>query len=125
VGAETVTIDCPAGRVEAHVAGGVRLRFLGLMGLDAEEVRPLLFPRCRSIHTWFMRTPIDLVWLELCDDEAKVLSVAPELPRRRTASAPKGAQRKRVAALELSPGAATALGIRSGSTLACQTVRAR
>lgn len=40
-------------------------RFLGLMG----RTRPgpgygLLFPRCRCIHTCFMRFPLDLVFLD-------------------------------------------------------------
>jgi len=48
-------------------------RFLGLMGrrsLSGDE--GLLFPRCNSIHTFFMRFPIDVVFL---DAQGKVLTV--------------------------------------------------
>ncbi len=40
-------------------------RALGLMGKPRLEVgRGLLIPRCRSIHTCFMRFPIDGVFLD-------------------------------------------------------------
>ncbi len=40
-------------------------RALGLMGKPRLEVgRGLLIPRCRSIHTCFMRFPIDAIFLD-------------------------------------------------------------
>jgi uncharacterized membrane protein (UPF0127 family) len=43
---------------EAH--GLARLRGLAFSDPGA----PLLIPRCRSIHTFGMRFPLDLVWLD-------------------------------------------------------------
>jgi uncharacterized membrane protein (UPF0127 family) len=43
-------------------------RFRGLMG--RRELRPgeaMWFPRCNSVHTWFMRIPIDVVFLRAVD----------------------------------------------------------
>lgn len=48
-----------------QVAVSFTSRFLGLMGrrrLNASE--GILFPNCNSIHTFFMRFPIDVVLLE-------------------------------------------------------------
>ncbi|MDX6587761.1 MAG: uncharacterized protein QOI31_2234 [Solirubrobacterales bacterium] len=109
-GAPTVALHCPWGPVQVVLAEGFRRRFLGLMGLSAEEIEPLLFPRCRSIHTHGMRTPIDLVWLDL--DEARVLEVVESLKPGRGARAPRGVPRSRnIAALELAPGEASRLGL--------------
>ncbi len=49
----------------ACVARSFGRRLVGLMGrrkLDTGEA--LLIPRCSSIHTWFMRFPIDLIYLD-------------------------------------------------------------
>jgi uncharacterized membrane protein (UPF0127 family) len=48
-----------------EVATGFWSRFFGLMGrrgLAAEH--GLYFPRCNAIHTFFMRFPIDVVYLD-------------------------------------------------------------
>jgi uncharacterized protein len=37
-------------------------RLRGLIGRSAEVA--LLLPRCRSVHTFFMRFALDLVWLD-------------------------------------------------------------
>jgi len=47
-----------------YVARSFFSRFLGLMGrksIPSEEA--LLFPRCNSIHTFFMRFPIDVIFV--------------------------------------------------------------
>lgn len=55
------------------VATGFRARLLGLALLDAEEAGPgLLIPRCRSVHTFGMRFPLDLLFL---DHGERVVSV--------------------------------------------------
>ena len=43
--ARRTAIACPGGAVEVAVAENFRLRLAGLMGLEAEDVEPLLFPR--------------------------------------------------------------------------------
>jgi uncharacterized membrane protein (UPF0127 family) len=53
-------------------------RMAGLLGrrsLAADEA--LLLPRCRSVHTWFMRFPIDLVFL---DRAGVVVRIVEQLP---------------------------------------------
>ena len=116
-GARRIGIGCPAGSVEVAVAEGFRLRLVGLMGLTAAEVEPLLIPECRSVHTFGMRTPIDLVWLEGGEDPVRPLGVVESLPPRRHAQAPGSrGRRRRVAALELAPGYAKRLGFRARAT---------
>lgn len=50
---------------EVAVASGPRARLLGLARLDSEEAGVgLLIPRCSSVHTFGMRFPLDLVFLD-------------------------------------------------------------
>jgi len=91
-------------------------RFLGLMfrgGLPAEE--GLLFPKCNSIHTCFMRFPIDVVFLS---PEGEVIDVVPKLRPWRLLLPRKRARH----VLELSPGRASELGIAIGARLHCEGV---
>lgn len=47
------------------VARGLRVRLLGLAGLDRDRAGVgLLIPRCSSVHTFGMRFPLDLVFLD-------------------------------------------------------------
>ena len=104
-----------AASFEAVVAERFLLRLRGLSGLGRGDVVPLLFPRCRSLHTFGMRAAIDVVWLDVGDDgEATVLAVTEALPPRRTARTPSGADRQRTAALELPAGDAATLGLTPG-----------
>lgn len=105
--APRTTLEIGREEIEVVVAERPLLRFLGLMGVDEEEMPALLFPRCRSLHTFWMRSAIDLVWIDL--DRGRVLGVE-QVPRRRTVRGPRGA----TAALELPPGQADRLGIKSG-----------
>jgi uncharacterized membrane protein (UPF0127 family) len=71
-------LNCSLSVVEAR---GCRARALGLAFL--RELPPglaLLLPRCRSIHTFGMRFPIDLAFLEKAGTVVRVVSEAP--PRR-------------------------------------------
>ena len=105
----------PDGAIEVVLAEGFRLRLMGLMHLGAEEIEPLLFERCRSIHTHGMRTPIDLVWLESDGEHARVLEVADGLEPGRLARAPRnGSPKGSIAALELTPGEAERSGLSPG-----------
>jgi uncharacterized protein len=55
---------------EVPVASGLRARLLGLAGLPLERAGAgLLIPRCRSVHTFGMRFPLDLVFLDVAGRE--------------------------------------------------------
>jgi uncharacterized protein len=65
------------------VARGFRARLLGLSRRGRAASRPgLLIPRCSSVHTFGMRFPLDLYFL---DAEGQVLSVRRRVPPRRLA----------------------------------------
>ncbi len=69
-----------AGR-EVAVATGSRARLLGLIGLSREQAGAgLLIPRCTSIHTFGMRFPIDVVFL---DGEERPLALYRAVSSRR------------------------------------------
>jgi len=112
--ARTAELRCPGGTIEVGLAEGFGLRLIGLMRLEADEMEPLLFPRCRSIHTYAMKAAIDVVWLTVEGDQARVLEVVESLGPGRHASAPRGAARRIAAALELLPGDAERLGLTAG-----------
>ncbi len=51
---------------DATVAHGVIDRMVGLLCCRSLlEGRALIIPRCNAIHTWFMRFPIDVVFLNM------------------------------------------------------------
>jgi uncharacterized protein len=69
--------------------GGLRLaearsraaRMKGLAKLDAMPRQLALhIPRCRSVHTFTMRFPLDLIWLS---GDGEVVRVDPAVPPRR------------------------------------------
>ncbi|MGE5283125.1 MAG: DUF192 domain-containing protein [Chloroflexota bacterium] len=78
--------DLPTADVLGHgvpVAATRRARLLGLAHLDLEEAGPgLLIPRCAGVHTFGMRFPLDLVFL---DRDGAPLSARLALPPRRLA----------------------------------------
>jgi uncharacterized membrane protein (UPF0127 family) len=85
-----------------------RLRgLLGPKGLESGE--GILLRPAPAIHTWFMRFPIDAVFV---DRDLTVLKIAPDLPPWRMARC-KGAR----AVLELPAGEARRRGIGSGARL--------
>jgi uncharacterized protein len=87
-----------AGR-RVPVAANRASRLLGLALLDRDAAGPgLLIPRCRSIHTFGMRFPLDLVFL---DGAAEAVSVRRRVPPRRLA-----VERRARAVLELPAGEA-------------------
>jgi uncharacterized membrane protein (UPF0127 family) len=94
----------------ARVAGSFAARFRGLMGVAALPAgEGLLLPRTGSVHTHFMRFPIDVVFL---DDERRVVAIRPALRPWRMASA-KGAR----SVLELAAGECERLGLATGDVL--------
>jgi uncharacterized membrane protein (UPF0127 family) len=102
---------------ELVIAEGFLLRLRGLAGLDAGDIVPLLFPRTRSLHTFGMRAPIDVVWLELKAAGSRVTFVNEGVEPGGFVRAPRGSDRGRTAALELLGGEATALGLTQGDSL--------
>ena len=82
-----------------RVADTFWLRFRGLMGRSSlEPGEGMLFERTGSIHMFFMRMPLDVVF---CDADGRVVKVARGLKPWRTAGA-RGAR----TTIELAAGAA-------------------
>ena len=85
---------------------------LGRNGLEPGE--GMLIDRAGSVHMFFMRFPIDVVFL---DPDRKVVGVRHKLRPWRVAGA-----RRAVAALELPAGAAAAAGVEEGDELVLDDV---
>ena len=85
-------------------------RLVGLMA--SREGATMLFPKCNSIHTFFMPRAIDVVFIE---DKGRVLEVIASLKPWRFL-APRW---KAKYVLELDSGFAQKVGIQMGSQLAC------
>jgi uncharacterized protein len=67
-----------SGGLRVFVARSLGSRLLGLALLaEAPEGCALLFPRCRSVHTFGMRFPLDLVFL---DEAGGVMAVSRGVP---------------------------------------------
>jgi uncharacterized membrane protein (UPF0127 family) len=117
-GAQRVVVRSDSASFEAVTAERFGLRLRGLAGLEEAALVPLLFPRCRSLHTFGMRTAIDVVWLELGEEgEGEVLAVDEAVRPRGLVRAPAGAPRQRTTALELRATDARALGLGPGTTV--------
>lgn len=94
----------------AKIAGNVWSRFWGLMLRGSlPEGEGLIIDPCYSVHTLFMRFPIDVVFL---DRENRVLKVAENL-RPFRASIGRGARK----VLELPAGSARRAGVRVGDVM--------
>jgi uncharacterized membrane protein (UPF0127 family) len=92
------------------VANRPLTRLRGLLGRRAlPPGEGILLRPAPSIHTWFMRFPIDAVFLS---PELEVLAVRPELPAWRVAAS-RGAR----AVLELAAGEAARRGLEEGTRL--------
>ena len=92
------------------VAGGLWSRFWGLMGRSALPAGAgLLLTPCSSVHTFFMRFPLDVVFL---DRDRQVVKVVSALKPWRTALGGGGRD-----ALELNAGEAERTGIEPGDQL--------
>jgi uncharacterized protein len=93
-----------------RVATSFASRFLGLMGVA--ELPPksgLLLPGTSSVHTHFMRFPIDVVFL---DSGWRIVSVVAALRPWRLAAA-----KSAVSVLELASGECERLGLAEGDVL--------
>ena len=95
----------------AEVADNPWTRFWGLMG--RKGLPPgygMLIVPCRSVHTWFMRFPIDVVYLA---KDGTVTAVHPNLGPFRFSFRGRGARM----VLELPAGAAELAGLKPGQRL--------
>jgi uncharacterized membrane protein (UPF0127 family) len=105
------TLVCQRCEIPESAFGRAR----GLLGRDRlEPGTGMLIDRAGSIHMFFMRFPIDVVFL---DRDRKVVGVSHGLRPWRVAAA-----RRAVAALELPAGAAAEAGIEEGDVLALQNL---
>jgi uncharacterized membrane protein (UPF0127 family) len=94
----------------ARVANSFVARFRGLMlTASLEPGTGLLFPRTRSVHTHFMRYPIDVVFL---DADGRVASIRHGLRPWRFASS-RGSR----SVLELPSGESARLGLAEGDVV--------
>ncbi|MQA76480.1 MAG: hypothetical protein GEU88_19515 [Solirubrobacterales bacterium] len=107
-GARHAVARTTAGSFELILAERFALRLRGLARLEADQMPPLLFPRCRSLHTYWMAAPIAVAWLDLTLEgergHAQLLRLDESVGSRRTLRAPGALGReakRRVAALEL------------------------
>jgi len=95
----------------ARVARSPWARLVGLLwrsGLDPEEA--LIFPHCRSIHTFLMRFPIDVAFLGPAGDVVKMHG---RVGRGRVLFG--GAEAKSV--MECASGRLSVLGVKPGARL--------
>jgi len=99
---------------EARKAESFWARLVGLMGRRGlEEGEGLLLAPCSSVQTFFMRFPIDVIFL---DREARVVKVAPALAPFRVAFGGRGARD----ALEVAAGTAARSDTAVGDRLAVE-----
>lgn len=111
---KAATLTCE-GKVlipKCYLANDFFSRFRGLMGrrgLPGDEA--ILFPRCDSIHTFFMRFPIDVL---LVSKEGVVVEVRESLRPWRMLLPKRGVKH----VVELAPSRSRELGIRVGHRLA-------
>ena len=107
-------IDAATGTVIANdvkTAFDSASRRQGLLGCETwPEGRALVLAPCAAVHTWFMRFPIDVVFV---DRAGRVRKVAEHLRAWRIAASPRA-----FAAIEMAAGSAAAAGVRPGSRLA-------
>ena len=97
------------GRLEVAETPWARMR--GLLGRqDLPRDMGLLIRPCGSVHTWFMRFPIDVLFL---DGEDRVVRIVSSLRPFRAASC----LGRAVAVLETAAGVAETIGLREGDRL--------
>lgn len=82
-------------RARVHRSSGFLENFLGLMGVgDIAEGEWLMFDHCSSIHMFFMRICLDVVWLrDGTRGGFEVAGVSRNVRPWRVAFAPRGAHR--------------------------------
>ncbi|MGI6550493.1 MAG: DUF192 domain-containing protein [Syntrophomonadales bacterium] len=95
---------------EIEVARGFWSRFRGWMGRNLRSGTALLIYPCSSVHTFFMREAIDVIFL---DSDGRVIQVIERLLPWRVSPW----VREAVAVLELPEGRARKSGVKEGELL--------
>lgn len=96
---------------KCYVAEDFFSRFKGLMGRkDLAKTEAVMFPKCNSIHTFFMRIPIDVL---LVSDQGDVVEVMESLAPWRMLMPRRGVKH----VVELRSSLSKELGIKAGSRL--------
>jgi uncharacterized membrane protein (UPF0127 family) len=114
-----VSVRTEAGSLVAGnvtVAEGFGARLIGLMGrtqLGPDEGLWLL--PCNSVHMFFMRTPLDIAYL---DRQHRVVRCVPEMREWRVKLLP---VRHAHSTLELAPGTLRRRGVKEGDQLSIET----
>ena len=112
------TVSGSGGSLEVWVAASFRARLLGLAGLRAlPGGAALLIPSCAWVHTWGMRFPIDVAFVEWppAPQGCAVLHVATAVRARRGVRISRPAAR--TAVLEAAAGSLSSCGIERGCYL--------
>lgn len=73
---------------KAVVANSFWRRFVGLMGRDRLNDEALIFPRTNAIHTFFMKVPIDVLFV---DKRGQVVRSVCQVPPWKIGPTAKGA----------------------------------
>ena len=96
--AQTLVADAGAGELRLWVARSFPQRLLGLAALRSiPPHRGLLIPGCAAVHTWGMRFPLDIAFLEWPPPPAwTVVSVRTGVPPCRTERIARPARRTAV-----------------------------
>ena len=103
-------IECGGNVIEVELANSIWARMRGLLGRELlGDGRGFLIPDCRSVHTMFMKFPIDIVYI----DKTMTIRRVRENMKPFRLSFCAGAS----AVLELASGGARRLGIESGSRI--------
>ena len=97
-------------RAEVIAADSFFLRLRGLIGRNVEEVTGLLLTPCSQIHTFFMGSAIDVVYL---DRDNRVLRVDEAVKPGKCCRPQRGG----CSVLELAPGLAKEFGIAEGKSI--------
>lgn len=98
-------------RSDCRIAKSYFSRFMGLMGKTSlPQDYALVFPKCNSIHTFFMHMSIDVLFLS---EKGKVVSLFSALKPWRLVLPQKGA----LHTVEMAEGSIAKLGVKLGETL--------
>ena len=115
-----LVVRTPSGdSLALYVATGFARRLLGLAGLrELGRSRGLLIRRCRSVHTFAMRFPIDVVFFEseAGTGDARVVDVHESVPPMRFARV-RAPEARGVSVIELRAGESRRRGIDPGTKL--------
>lgn len=65
-------------QINTKICTNIKDRFLGLM--FKKEIIPMYFPKCNSIHTFFMKQNIDVVMM---NKDNKVIAIYQNIPKNK------------------------------------------